>query len=93
MEMIKVWVLSGSVIVMGGILIFISKWFFIQAITILKDIREELKGLTTVTSNQDIKITNIEKESAQTHERLNRHSNRIMDVEKHLIILSDKIKE
>jgi dissimilatory sulfite reductase (desulfoviridin) alpha/beta subunit len=89
----KVWVLYGLLTVIGFVLIFLAKWFFNETLRILSEIREELKSLTHITTKQDIVIQNIKEDVTQMHERLNRHSNRIMDVEKNFITLSDKVKQ
>lgn len=88
----KIWIL-GSIVTVGGVLFaFLAKWFFNEVIKILNDIREELKNLSHVTTVQDLKVQAIEKVQDQQALRLDRHSNRIMDSEKRILIIEDKVK-
>ena len=89
--LIKNWVLSGAIIIVGYTLIFLLKTFFAQLLLALKDIRQELINLRQTTTIQDIKLTNIDRENLQAHERANRHSNRITDLEKHIISINDVV--
>ena len=88
----KIWILSGVITSIGLVIIFLAKWFFFQVVNILKDIREELKNLTHISDIQDVKIKYLEDANIQQANRMDRHSNRIMDVEKNIIAIFEKIK-
>lgn len=89
-EDVKTWVLGGAVLIIGAILSFIAKWFFVQMIKILKEIKVELSGLTRITDIQNVKITHLEDDGKKNYDRLNRHSDRIINIEKQIITLNDK---
>ena len=90
MESLKLWVLGGIVLVGGIIFGFLAKWFFNEVLDILNDIKEELKNLTHASTIQEVVINQLVKETNSMSERLNGHDHRIVDIEKHLILIVER---
>jgi hypothetical protein len=90
-DTIKMIVYTGLMTLSVGIVGFIMKWFFNQAISILKDIRNEIKELSSITKGHEYKLNDLIEQNKHTYETIERHANQIMDLQKLTIQLQDKI--
>lgn len=81
----KIWVLCGLVMVMGTIGGFLAKWFFNEVISILSEIKDELKAQSKSIQSHDYQLSTSNEMNKQMNERLNRHSYRIEELEKEFI--------
>lgn len=84
-ESIKIWILCGLVVGMGTVFAFLAKWFFNEVLTVLSDIKAELKRQNTSVQGHEYQITSLVELTKQQNERLNRHSIRIEELEKQFL--------
>ena len=92
LDITKIWILSGIILVVTGVLTYLCSWFFNRLVASLDKLVTRLEELVHTTTVQDVKINSLERDREVHKERLDRHSNRIQDIEKHIVSLTDKSK-